>query len=130
MKAVRSFPLQVVAVLVLGALLAAYPLLRYGTRETIIAAAVGALLSTVNALVGYLTIEYSFDKSYTTFLKAVLGGMGVRLALMLGALLLSISVIGLDAVPLTVSLMVFYMIFLAMEIMFLHKRATTRDKVS
>ena len=98
--------------------------------ETVVAAAVGALLSTVNVLAGYLTIEYSFEKSYTTFLKTVLGGMGVRMALMLGALLISIKVIELNAAALTVSLLSFYVIFLAMEIFFLQKKATARNQSS
>lgn len=130
MKAGRSFPLQVTAVLFLGTLAAAYPLARYGSMETVVAAAVGALLSTVNVLAGYLTIEYSFEKSYTTFLKTVLGGMGVRMALMLGALLISIKVIELNAAALTVSLLSFYVIFLAMEIFFLQKKATARNQSS
>ena len=128
MKDSKSFPLQVAAVLLVAALVAAYPLARYGSRETVVAAAVGALLSTVNVLAGYLTIEYSFGKSYTTFLKAVLVGMGVRMGLMLGALLFSITVIGLDAIALTVSLLSFYVIFLAMEIFFLQKKATAEIK--
>ena len=123
----RNFPLQVAAVLLGGTLVAAYPLARYGNRETVVAAAVGALLSTVNVLAGYLTIEYSFEKSSTTFLKAVLGGMGVRMALMLGALLVSIEVVRLNAVALTVSLLSFYAVFLTMEILFLQKKAAARN---
>ncbi len=46
------------------------------------AVAIGAVMSTVNVLLGIPAIEYyARDKSYTTFLKAVLGGMGLRLAL-------------------------------------------------
>jgi len=115
----RNYPLQVCLVLVILAAAAAYPVARYGTGDMAIAAAVGALLSTVNALAGYLTIEYSFERSHTTFLKAVLGGMGVRMVLMLGALLFSIKV---------VSLLSFYVVYLAMEILFLQKRATSRSQ--
>ena len=124
----RNYPLQVCLVLVILAAAAAYPVARYGTGDMAIAAAVGALLSTVNALAGYLTIEYSFERSHTTFLKAVLGGMGVRMVLMLGALLFSIKVVGLDAVALCVSLLSFYVVYLAMEILFLQKRATSRSQ--
>lgn len=128
MKAGKSFPLQVAAVVLVVAVVAAYPLARYGSRETVVAATVGALLSTVNVLAGYLTIEYSFGKSYTTFLKTVLGGMGVRMALMLGALLFSIKIVGLDAVALAVSLLSMYVVFLAMEIFYLQKKAASGNQ--
>ena len=59
----RQFPRQVCATLVIISGLAAYPLIRFGTRDMIIAAGAGALLSTVNVLLGFLTVEFAFEKS-------------------------------------------------------------------
>lgn len=122
MKIDRTFPKQVLAALVVLAIVAAYPLTRYGSADVVLAVVVGAILSTVNVLLGFLAIEYSFGKSYTTFLKAVLGGMGVRMVLMLGALLLLITLFEFHAVALTVSLLGFYTLYLVLEVMFIQRK--------
>ena len=127
-KADKRFPLQVLGALVVVALLGAYPTFRFASPEIVLAMGVGALLSTVNVLLGFMAIEYSFDKSYTTFLKVVLGGMGVRMALMLVALIVLIKVVELHAVALTVSLLSFYLIFLVLEVVFIQKKVTAKNQ--
>jgi hypothetical protein len=124
----KRFPLQVMITLGVAALLGAYPLLRYAPAEIQLAVSVGAVMSTVNVLLGFLAIEYSFDKSYTTFLKAVLGGMGVRMALLLGVLLVLIRFGGLHAVALTVSLLGFYAVFLVLEVLFIQKKVLIKNQ--
>ena len=124
----KRFPLQVLCALIVVALAGVYPMVRYGSSEILIAASVGALLSTVNVLAGFLAIEYSFTRSYTTFLKTVLGGMGVRMALTLGALLVLIKVVGLHTVALTVSLLGFYLIFLILEVLFIQKKVAIKNQ--
>lgn len=73
-----------------------------------LAIVVGALLSTLNVLAGFLAIEYAMEKSHETFLKAVLGGMGLRMAVMLGLLVLLIKLGGLHTVALVGSTLGFY----------------------
>jgi hypothetical protein len=128
MRIDRRFPLQVGAALLVMALVAAYPLLRYGTEAVIFAVLAGTALSTVNVLAGFLTIEYSFDRSYTTFLKAVLGGMGIRMALMLGALLVCILGFRLHTLAVTIGMMVPYSVFLVLEILFLQKKVQVKHQ--
>jgi len=118
----RRLPLQVLLTLIVPGGIVTALLALYGTGQMLIAAGAGALLSTLNVLAGYLTIEYAFEKSYTTFLKAVLGGMGIRLALMLGALLVLILVVRLDAVALTLSVLGFYLVYLVLEILYLQRK--------
>jgi len=124
----KRFPLQVLGVLAIVALVAAYPTFRFASAEIVVAMSIGALLSTVNVLLGFLAIEFSFDKSYTTFLKIVLGGMGVRMALLLAVLLVLIKVVELHAVALTVSLLSFYLIFLVLEVLFIQKKAAVKNQ--
>ena len=107
-----SFPRQIAVVVLLSALLSAYPLFAFASAEVIRACIAGVTISLANVLAGYAAIEYSIDKSYTVFLKAVLGGMGLRMLAMLGALLMLIEVFHFQAVPLVVSLMGFYVLFL------------------
>ena len=128
MRIDRRFPLQVAAALLVLALVAAYPLLRYGNEAVIFAVLAGAALSTVNVLAGFLTIEFAFDRSYTTFLKAVLGGMGIRMALMLGALLVCILGFRLHTLAVTIGMMVPYSVFLVLEILFLQKKVQVRHQ--
>ena len=99
-----------------------------GTGDMLIAAAVGAALSTLNVLAGFLAIEYAFEKSYTTFLKAVLGGMGVRMMVMLGALLALILLVHLHAVALTLSMLGFYLVYLILEILFIQRKMMTDNQ--
>lgn len=108
-------------------LVAAYPLVRLQNPEILRAALAGCLVSTLNALAGFLTIELAFGKSYTGFLKAVLGGMGVRMLVMLGALAVLITVCHMHTVALAVSLLGFYMIYLVLEILYLQKKVVVKN---
>ena len=101
---------------------------RYGSAEVIAAISAGAALSTANAVLGFLAIEYAFGKSSMTFLKIVLGGMGVRMVMMLGIMLALILVLGVPAVPLTVSVLVFYVVYLVFEILFLQKKVSVKHR--
>lgn len=128
MKIDVRFPRRVGLVLLAGTVLLAYPLARLATRETILAVVAGALLSTINVLLGFLAIEYSFEKSYTTFMKAVLGGMVARMTIMLGAMVALILLFHVDAVALTVSMLGFYLIYLVMEVQYVQKKVLVRNR--
>ena len=128
MRVDRRFPRQVVWTLVVAAVLLAWPLWAAGSPAVVTAVVLGAAMSTINVLLGYLAIEYAYDKSYTTFLKAVLGGMGLRLLGMLGAMVLLITVVGVHAVALTVSVLGFYAVYLVLEILFIQKKVVSRQQ--
>jgi hypothetical protein len=123
-----TFPRQILAALLVIGWLASYPLLKYGNGEMIRAAIAGAALATLNVILGYAAIEYSIGKSVTTFLKFVLGGMGVRLFGMAGILLLMLKVFAFHVVALVSSLGVCYVVFLTMEIIYIQKRLSTRQQ--
>jgi len=127
-KRSSSFPAQVLLVLLGAAVLLAFPLFVYGTAEIITAIAVGAILSTANVLLGYLAIEATFDKSTSTFFKAVLGGMGIRMLVMLGALGVLIGIVRMHAVALTASLLGFYAVYLVLEILFIQKKVSVKNQ--
>jgi branched-subunit amino acid ABC-type transport system permease component len=121
-----SFPRQIAVVFFVSAVVAAYPLFAFASTEVIRACIAGVAISLANVLAGYAAIEYSIDKSYTVFLKVVLGGMGVRMLAMLGALLILIKLFHFQAVPLVVSLMGFYILFLILEVMFMQKKMSKK----
>ena len=127
MRIWKSFPAQVAGVLALAAAVLAWPLAAYATSDVRWAVAAGAAVASANVLLGYLAIRYAFGRSYTTFLKAVLGGMGVRLLLMLGAFTLLLLAFRMHALALTCSLLGFYAIFMILEIVFLQRQMAARN---
>lgn len=122
MKIDWTFPKRVILTLLIVSVAASYPLAVYGIREVIIAIVLGAFLSTLNVLLGYAAIEYSFGKSATTFLKVVLGGMGIRLMLLLGTIVVLVRFFDVHVVGLVTSLGFFYIIYLALEILYIQKK--------
>ena len=128
MRIERGFLRRIAVVIALVGLLLAYPLAVYGSPEIVLATVAGGLLSTVNVLLGYLAIEYSFQKSYSTFLKAVVGGMGVRMLLILGAMIVLILQYGVNAAALTVSMFGFTVIYLVLEVLYIQKKVVVRNQ--
>jgi hypothetical protein len=127
-NAMKRFALQVAVTFGVVALTAGWPLMRYASEDVIVAAVTGAVLSTVNVLAGFLAIHLTIHRSYTTFLKAVLGGMGIRMAVMLGLLLVLILVAHMHAVSLTVTLVGCSMIYLVLEIFALQKMMEAKNQ--
>lgn len=124
----RSFFSAVGLVLGLAIAAGAYPMSRWGSAEVLWAVAAGAALSTANVIAGYLMIEYGFQRSYTTFIKVVIGGMGVRLVVMLGVMLVLILVAHMRVMPLTVSVLGFYAVYLVLEVYFLQRMVDAQQQ--
>jgi hypothetical protein len=122
------FPLRVGLVLLLSALALGYPLIVAASPATRSAVVLGAGLATVNVLLGYAAIEYAFHRSYTAFLKAVLGGMGIRMVLVLGVLVALITHWGVPVLPLTISLFAFYIVFLTLEVLYIQRKVSDRHQ--
>ncbi|MBI4546987.1 MAG: hypothetical protein HY707_03345 [Ignavibacteriae bacterium] len=127
MKIDWSFIKQIFVALVGMGVIAAYPLYRFAPSEVTEAAIMGAALTTVNVLLGYAAIEYSFGKSITTFFKYVLGGMGIRLLLMALILVVLIKTFQFHAGALVGSMGISYLIFLTLEILFIQKKVDIKD---
>lgn len=123
-----TFPRRVLLTLVLVAVMAGAPFLRWGTPAMLQAAAAGAALSTVNVLIGYLTIERNIHRSHTSFMKAVIVGMGLRMAGMLGAMVIALMVLKFHTVAFTTTLLGLYALFLALEVHYLHTRVEAKNR--
>lgn len=123
-----TFPRWVMISLALVVVAAGYPLLRWGSPAVVQAAAAGAALSTVNVLVGFVTIERNINRSHTAFMKAVVGGMGLRMMGLLGAMVLFLMVWKFHTVAFTVSLLGLYALFLALEVFYLHTRVNAKNR--
>jgi hypothetical protein len=86
----------------------------------------GGIMSLANLLLGYAAIEFSYERSHTTFLKYVLGGMVVRLMLMWGVLMLLVGLYHFHSASLMLSLLFFYIMNLVLEIFYLQKRVSSK----
>ena len=124
MKLDWTFPKRVLSALAVIAIVSSYPLIRLGTMEVILAASAGALLMTLNVLAGFLAIEYSIQKSFTTFLKFVLGGMLIRMLVLAAVLVILISVFSIHVAAFLTSIGIFYILFLTLEIMYIQEKFT------
>lgn len=124
----RRFPIQVAVTFAAGLVVAAVLLATTGSQEIVIAVIAGSVLSTLNALAGFLAIEYSLQKSHATFMKAVLGGMGVRMLVMLGVLVFLIKVVELHTVALVASVLGFYVIYLVLELLYIQRKVSHNNQ--
>jgi branched-subunit amino acid ABC-type transport system permease component len=86
------------------------------------AVAFGAALATLNTLVAHALVEWSERRSTKAFLGAVLGGMVGRMALMLAAVVAGVLGLGLPRLPLVVSLLGYFVLFMAIELTLQHRR--------
>lgn len=97
-----------------------YPLLKFASEEIIRGVTAGIVLSVLNVMLGYAAIEYSTNKSYSHFVQVVLGGIAIRLVVIAGSLLLLILFFKIHPVSLVTSLFGMYVIFLALEVLYIH----------
>ena len=88
------------------------------------AAAFGAALAVANTVLAHALVLWSARRSTNVFLGAVLGGMVGRMALMLGAVVAGVLLLGLPRLPLAVSLLSYFVLFLVMELSILHRHTT------
>ena len=128
MKINWEYPKKVGLTLVVASVLGSYPLLRWGTPDVIAAVLAGAAIATVNVLLGFASIDYCQGKSTLTYFKVVIGGMGIRLLLMCGALVLLLFGFTMNTAALIWSLGFFYMVFLIMEVLYIQSSVQSKQQ--
>lgn len=102
---------------VAASMLAAFPLLNASAETRAFQAALlGGLLAALNALFAYALVVWSHGRSNLAFMRAVLGGMLGRMAFLLGAVVISIVGFGLPPLPLVISLLGHFVVFLGLEL--------------
>jgi len=121
-----SFLRLVIFCFACAALLTYYPISEFATSEIIHGIIAGGVMSFINLLLGYVAIEISYERSHTTFLKFVLGGMVLRLMFMWGTLLVLIGFYHFHSASLMLSLLFFYIMNLVLEIFYLQKRVSSK----
>lgn len=84
----------------------------------------GAALSAGNTVLAYFLTVWSMARSPNVFLGVVLGGMVARMVMMLLAVVAAVLGLGLPALPLAVSLLAYFVAFLAFELTVIHRRTS------
>lgn len=90
------------------------------------AVAFGAALAVANTVAAHALVVWSKRRSTNAFLAAVLGGMVGRMALLLAAVVAGVLLLGLPKLPLAVSLLSYFVLFLVMELTILHRQTGAR----
>jgi hypothetical protein len=85
----------------------------------------GGVLAALNTLAAYGLASWSIGRSTNAFLGAVRGGMVGRMGLMLAAVVAGVLALGLPKIPLAISLLSYFVVFLVMELALLHKRTSS-----
>ncbi len=126
MKIDWSF-LKLVLYCVLGVVvLVVLPLSIYSRKEIVQSVVAGGLASLIHLLLGYLFIEFGFDKSNTTFLKIILGGTFFRMLLLVSVVFVLLRVYQFHAMSLMISFLLFFVLNLALEIHLLQKKVALK----
>jgi hypothetical protein len=89
-----------------------------------LATMVGGMLAAANTLVAYFLVGWAEKRTTKLFLGVVLGGMLGRMAVLLMAVVAAILYFGLPKIPLAVSLLAYFVVFLVFELRVLHQKTT------
>jgi hypothetical protein len=96
-----------------------------GTRRAV---CFGALLACLNTTVAYALVRGSRGRETRAFVTMVLGGMLFRMLVLLALVVLLVLRLGVPAEPLAVSLLTYYVLFLALELRVLQTGRETRTE--
>jgi hypothetical protein len=100
---------------------AAWPTFSAEARPAVLT---GAFLAALNTVCAYFLALWSRGRSNNAFFVAVLGGMLARMTVLLGAVLVGVLVFGLPKLPLTFSLLAYFVVFLVLELAVVSRRPT------
>jgi len=98
----------------------------YSSKEIVQSVVASGVASLLHLLLGYLCIEYGFEKSNTTFLKIILGGSLIRMLLLVGVVFVLVRVYQFHAASLMISFLMFYALNLVLEIHILQKKVALK----
>jgi hypothetical protein len=93
------------------------------------AVALGGIIAGLNSLAAYGLVLWAAPRSTVAFMRAILGGMVGRMALVLGAVVAAMLVLDIPRLPFTVSLLTYFVLLLVFELSVVHRR-TSRAAVA
>ena len=97
-------------------------LLLFGLHKTFPSLMSGWLISLMIILFGYVANHWAFSRSHKVFLAVLLGGMVLRIALVIGIVFWINSTQLLPMLPFLVTLTIYYFIFQSIEIVVIKRQ--------
>ncbi len=85
-------------------------------------AAVGGAISTFNFLLGFFAIKISLKSPQDFFLKAIFGGMVIRLFVVLMLVFISLKFLNINENSFIFFILFFYILYLIIEIIYLYMK--------
>lgn len=87
-----------------------------------VATVIGAVIAAGNSIAAYWLVDWSSARSTVWFFRAILGGMLVRMTVMLAAVVAGIVAAGLPRLPLVFSLLAYFVALLTLELTVVSRR--------
>lgn len=119
-----KFIRDIIAASVVIIVLSFYPVYQYASQVQIYSIIIGYFISLLNILTGFTLNEIAFEKKIKSFMVIVIGGMTVRMVLVIILLVLLLHYTNLDTVSFVSSVFFFYFVFTSIEIYHLSKRSS------
>ncbi len=117
-----GFIKQLVIVSLVIIAISAFPLWKYASQVQMYGIICGFAIGLLNAVIGYFLNTLAFNKPTKSFMVIVFGGMGLRMILIAILLLILLYFAKFDEVSLVGSVFFFYMLYVSLEIAYLHKK--------
>jgi len=92
------------------------------SKDIFIAAASGAVISSINFTLGMIAVKVGYKKAPDAFIKTILGGTILRLFLFIGMVIAGLKILELSRNSFIFSVLFFYIFFLIVEIFYLNLR--------
>ncbi|MGD8778238.1 MAG: hypothetical protein PVH88_04675 [Ignavibacteria bacterium] len=86
------------------------------------------LLNMVNTFLALMLYQLSYKKNNKSFLLMNLGGMGLRLFLVVGTIFIFFKFLNIDKYGFIFTFFIFYFVFLIIEVDFFRKKAGLNNK--
>lgn len=113
---------------IISFVLAVYPIYAYASELQVYSIVCGYAIGFINALAGYKLNNFAFNKPVKMFMVIIFGGMGLRMIFIAITILILLYFAKLDEVSLVASVFFFYIIFVALEINYLHRKQLLSKK--
>jgi len=118
-KLIKIFLTAIIFTLIIFSILFYLSIINTGVFYSIILA---LTLTSVNFFLGLAFIGFGIEKSANIFLKSILGGMILRLFIILGLVVISLKFLQINQNSFIFSVLFFYFFYLIVEIFYLNYR--------
>ena len=125
-----NFIKQLIIAGLIAIVIASYPVYAYANKIQTYSIIAGYIIGVINALAGFKLNEIAFKKPVKMFMVIVFGGMGIRMMFIAISIVILLYIAKFDEVTLVASVFFFYILFIALEINYLHKKQLLNKKTA